>query len=354
MTSLNNDLIPRWKLAGETAAAQLPDSQRRASLAAFLAESESLAPLLMLQTLQRLGFCDESSWHVASRRQQLRIADCYSELIQHWHQVLEEEGMLECEEDRWSLADCAPAEMRLEQGIDDARHRLRQLMTWLDDAKPLAEALFSQHERIDDWLRAPSLAVQPASLTGLHQLHHHAGIIADYFSGIITSVLPCLLDACHAPRLLTLGARPTPDGLPGAVCVVADPCQTLSDQLPQDAQHDAVLASDLLVQPDAAHRLMELHTWLKAEATLILLENTCEHPLHPATPAAVQALAYETSNARAVSCAEARCQQLLQQAGFELLQVWPQTASPMATCGQRLLVARRCASVPGESVYTGS
>ena len=351
MTALHNNLIPNWLHAGDAAAAQLPDSQRRASLAAFLAESEGLAPLLMLQILQRLGFCEEGIWHIAARRQQLRIADCYSELIQYWHQVLEEEGMLVCEGERWSLAECAPAEMQLEQGIDDARHRLRQLMSWLDDAGPLAEALFSQHERIDDWLRAPSLAPQPASLTGLHQLHHHAGIIADYFTGIIGSVLPVLLDKCHAPRLLTLGACPAIDDLSGAVWIAAESAQSLSNQLPQDARHDAVLASDLLVQPDAAHRLMELHRWLKADATLILVENTREHPLHRATPAAVQSLAYDRA---AASCTEMHCHQVLQQAGFELLQVWPQAASPMAACGQRLLVARRCAVVPGESVYTCS
>jgi len=354
MTMLNNSPIPDWQRAGDAAAAQLPDSQRRASLAAFLAESESLAPLLMLQTLQRLGFCDAGSWHIASRSQQLRIADCYSELLQHWHQVLEEEGMLECEDERWSLADCAPAEMRLEQGIDDARHRLRQLMAWLDDAEPLAEALFSQHECIDDWLRTPSLALQPASLTGLHQLHHHAGIIDDYFTGIIASVLPCLLDACDTPRLLTLGACAAIDDLAGAVWIAAEPGQSLNSQLPQDARHDAVLASDLLVQPDAARRLSELHTWLKANATLILVENTGEHLLHRLTPAAVQALAYGQPAFRGGSGAEAHCHQVLQQSGFELLQVWPQAASPMAFCGQRLLVARRCAVVPGESVYTGS
>lgn len=341
MTTLNNRPIADWQRAGEAAAAQLPDSQRCASLAAFLAESESLAPLLMLQTLQRLGFCDEDRWHIASRRQQLRIADCYSELILHWHQVLEEEGMLECEDERWSLANCAPAEMRLEQGIDDARHRLRQLMTWLDDAEPLAEALFSQHERIDDWLRAPSLAVQPASLTGLHQLHHHAGIIDDYFTRIIASVLPCLLNACHPPRLLTLGACPAIDDLADAVWIAADPAQPLSNQLPQDVRHDAVLACDLLVQPDAASRLTELHRWLKADATLILVENTAEHLLHRATPAAVQALACGHPAVRGDSCAEVHCHQVLQQTGFDLLQVWPQAGSPMALCGQRLLVARR-------------
>lgn len=354
MTTLIKNPISDWQRAGEAAAARLPDSQRRASLAAFLAESESLAPLLMLQVLQRLGFCEEGIWHIASRRQQLRIDDCYSELIQHWHQVLEEEGMLECEEDRWSLADCAPAEMRLEQGIDDARHRLRQLMTWLDDAEPLAEALFSQHERIDDWLRAPSLAVQPETLTGLHQLHHHAGIIDDYFTGIIASVLSSLLGECSTPRLLTLGIWPTVDDLPGVVRVTVYPAQSVSGQLRRNALYDAVLASGLLVQADASSRLTELHSWLKADAMLILMENTWEHPLHCATPAAVQALACEHAPFQAVSCAEGRCQQVLQQSGFELLQVWPQAASPMAACGQRLLVARRCAVVPGESVYTGS
>ncbi|MBM7342664.1 hypothetical protein [Pantoea coffeiphila] len=344
MNSQINQPQPAWLRAGSNAAGQLPDDRRRAALAAFLAESESLAPLLMLHSLMRLEFCAEDRWQIADRRQQLRIAPCFDELLQRWHLHLLDEGLLDShDDDIWTLAPCAPAEYQLEQRIDDARHRLRQLMNWLDDATPLADALFSRSMQMEDWLRAPSLAKDWRPDLNLHQLLHMPGIISDYFAGIAVSVLPLLLDESRSdvPSLLALGH--TPPRLQDCLTRVAasvvplDSERSLADQLPGDSLHDAVVLSDLLNQPSPDHLLAELRSWLAPGAVLMLLQNTAERPLHWVTPAAVQA--HARVGQLEAHC-EHRCQQMLSQAGFALLQSWPQADSPMAFTGQRLFVAR--------------
>lgn len=344
MNSQINQPQPAWLRAGSNAAGQLPDDRRRAALAAFLAESESLAPLLMLHSLMRLEFCAEDRWQIADRRQQLRIAPCFDELLQRWHLHLLDEGLLDShDDDIWTLAPCAPAEHQLEQRIDDARHRLRQLMNWLDDATPLADALFSRSMQMEDWLRAPSLAKDWRPDLNLHQLLHMPGIISDYFAGIAVSVLPLLLDESRSdvPSLLALGH--TPPRLQDCLTRVAasvvplDSERSLADQLPGDSLHDAVVLSDLLNQPSPDHLLAELRSWLAPGAVLMLLQNTAERPLHWVTPAAVQA--HARVGQLEAHC-EHRCQQMLNQAGFALLQSWPQADSPMAFTGQRLFVAR--------------
>ncbi|PRD17373.1 hypothetical protein [Pantoea coffeiphila] len=344
MNSQINQPQPAWLRAGSNAAGQLPDDRRRAALAAFLAESESLAPLLMLHSLMRLEFCAEDRWQIADRRQQLRIAPCFDELLQRWHLHLLDEGLLDShDDDIWTLSPCAPAEHQLEQRIDDARHRLRQLMNWLDDATPLADALFSRSQQMEDWLRAPSLAKDWRPDLNLHQLLHMPGIISDYFAGIAVSVLPLLLDESRSdvPSLLALGY--TPPRLQDCLTRVAasvvplDSERSLADQLPGDSLHDAVVLSDLLNQPSPDHLLAELRPWLAPGAVLMLLQNTAERPLHWVTPAAVQA--HARVGQLEAHC-EHRCQQMLSQAGFALLQSWPQADSPMAFAGQRLFVAR--------------
>lgn len=344
MNNSINEPQPAWLLAGTHAAGQLPDDRRRAALAAFLAESASLAPLLMLHSLMRLEFCAEDRWQIAERRQQLRIAPCYDELLQRWHLYLLDEGLLDSHDDEfWTLAQCAPAEHQLEQRIDDARHRLRQLMNWLDDADPLADALFSRSQQMDDWLRAPLMAKDVPPHLNLHQLLHLPGIISDYFAGIAASVLPPLLNEIRrdVPSLLALGQ--TPPGVQECLARVAasvvplDTDRALAAQLPGDSLHDAVVLSDLLNQPDPSHLLAELGPWLAPGALLMLLQNTEERPLHWVTPAAVQA--HARAGQGEAHC-EHRCRQMLNQAGFALLESWPQADSPMAFAGQRLFVAR--------------
>ncbi|MEJ4043055.1 hypothetical protein [Erwinia sp. SLM-02] len=344
MNSNVNQLQPAWLRAGTNAAGELPDDRRRAALAAFLAESESLAPLLMLHSLMRLEFCAEERWQIADRRQQLRLAPCFDDLLRRWHLHLLDEGLLDShDDDVWTLAQCAPAEHQLEQRIDDARHRLRQLMNWLDDATPLADALFNRSQQMEEWLRAPSLAQDRPPDLNLHQLLHLPGMIGDYFAGIAVSVLPLLLDEArgNVPSLLALGQTPPrlQDCLTrvAAAVVPLDSDRPLAAQLPDDSLHDAVVLSDLLSQPDPARLLTDLTAKLVPGGLLMLLQNTAERPLHWVTPAAVQA--HARVGQLEAHC-EHRCRQMLDEAGFSLLQSWPQADSPMAFAGQRLIVAR--------------
>lgn len=328
---------PDWHSAGNEAAARLPATERRASLAAFLAESASLAPLLILQTLRRLDFCDAAGWQLLPRCRALRIDPGCDALVAHWHRQLHEEGLLDCDGDRWWIADSAPDEMQLDQRIDDGRHRLRQLSSWLDEGAERIAALFSQHESIDDWLRAPSLARRCAETGGLYPLWHLPGIVSDYFSALAASVLPG-----DGAGLLAIGE---PCGLaengPQACWTRVDARYPLASQLAANAVHDGALACDLLQRTDGPQRLNELSRWLRPGALLVVLETTADLPLHWAVPAALRTLADENPHPRpgTAGCAT-RCEQVLAQGGLDILHSWPQAGDGMAFCGQRLFVAR--------------
>lgn len=337
-------VLAEWLAAGESAAAEVPDAARRASLAAFLAESASLAPQIMLYTLRRSGFSEVAGWQVVARGRELRVAPCFTPLLQRWHLLLEEEGWLECEGDCWRLAGHAPDLGALEQRIDDARHRLRQLMCWLEQGHTLAAALFSTPEQLEDWLAAPVLL--PSTVPGLHQLLHQPGIIDDYFSGILAEIVPLLLAEQGSDAPLLIGCRHTlafrrglPPGAPPSV--VIDLQQPLAAQLAAGERYTALLTSGLFSHRAPQQLLGELHGWLQPGAPLLLLENSAERPLHWVTPAALRAHAVGDSDCPFSAAAdEARCRQQLEQAGYQLLAVWPQPATAMAFCGQRLLLAR--------------
>lgn len=337
-------VLAEWLAAGGSAAAEVPDAARRASLAAFLAESASLAPQIMLYTLRRSGFSEVAGWQVVARGRELRVAPCFTPLLQRWHLLLEEEGWLECEGDCWRLAGHAPEPWALEQRIDDAIHRLSQLMSWLDESSALATALFSGLAQLDEWLVAPVLL--PHSPLGLDLLLHVPGILDDYFSGIVASMVPLLqaepgdcqplLVGCQ--RTLAFGRCVLPVSGTG---VAVDLRRSLAAQLLPGSRYAGGLFSGLLSEAAAPRLLAELRDWLKPGAPLLLLENSAERPLHWVTPAALRAHAVGDSDCPFSAAAdEARCRQQLEQAGYQLLAVWPQPATAMAFCGQRLLLAR--------------
>ncbi|QUG76743.1 hypothetical protein GKQ23_17880 [Erwinia sp. E602] len=340
---LPDELSADWQHAVRQAAGNLPEPARLASLAAFLAESASLAPQLMLHALQRSGFTDPASWQIASRCRELRLDACFTPLLERWHLQLWEEGWLENADEGWRLAGHAPDLGALEQRTDDARHRLRQLMGWLEQGHTLAAALFSTPEQLEDWLAAPVLL--PSTVPGLHQLLHQPGIIDDYFSGILAEIVPLLLAEQGSDAPLLIGCRHTlafrrglPPGAPPSV--VIDLQQPLAAQLAAGERYTALLTSGLFSHRAPQQLLGELHGWLQPGAPL-LLENSAERPLHWVTPAALRAHAVGDSDCPFSAAAdEARCRQQLEQAGYQLLAVWPQPATAMAFCGQRLLLAR--------------
>lgn len=342
------ELQPDWLLAGQRVAATLPDGAQCASLAAFLAESGSLAPQLMLSALLRSGFSTDAGWQIAEQSRALRLDPCFTPLLARWHQQLEEEGWLEQDGAEWRLAQCAPGLAALEQRIDDTRHRLRQLVSWLDDGTVLATALLNDPDQLDSWLAAPLLV--PQAQAGLDRLLHLPGMLSRWFSDIVAAITPLLLADVAPPA----GGQGGPQLLSGcrhtlpftqALSVQAVPVdlqQPLADHLPPHARYHGLMTSGLFSHPAAIPLLQSLQPYLHPGAALLLLENVAERPLHWVTPAALQAQAAgETGCPFSAASDLEQCRETLQQAGFQLQACWPQPDTPMAFCGQRLLVARR-------------
>lgn len=142
--------------------AMLKSSQINA-LPAFHSESESLAPLLMLQVLQRLDFTRFPDWTIASRVKSSGIDPCFLPLLTRWHHLLYEEGLLEPQQEGWRLGGCAPCEMALEQRVDDARHRLRHFLNGEGPAALfpgglLADGSFASSDELAAVLKKPQMA----------------------------------------------------------------------------------------------------------------------------------------------------------------------------------------------------
>ncbi|WP_437611379.1 amino acid adenylation domain-containing protein [Erwinia sp. V71] len=368
--------------AGAQAAEQLPEASRIASLCAFQAESESLAPLLMLQILQQLAFCQPQGWLIATRLTELRIAPRFSRLLERWHEALEEEGWLEQDQGLWRLADCAPTEMALAQRLDDGKHRLRQFLSWLDNGSRFADWLFASSHAIENVLREPQLASSllfPDGDSQASEALYQGNIIADYLGSIAAAMLPPLLGGRDAPQLLEIGAGIgglTASTLPAFSALAAmgeyhhtdvspwfsnyaterfghypslrtgryDINQRAAQQHYAAESFDAILAANVLHN---AHHLSatlnDIWLMLKPGCSLLLLEATVDKQLQWVTAAAVLEHAAEGGSSQGDSplLSESQWRSALTDAGFELIDIWPHAGTPMAFTGQQLFLARR-------------
>ncbi|MCU5775501.1 amino acid adenylation domain-containing protein [Erwiniaceae bacterium BAC15a-03b] len=367
---------------GQQAAACLPASSRIASLSAFQAESESLAPLMMLQILQQLEFCQPPGWRIAARMSELRLDARFSRLLTRWHQILQQEGLLNEEGGQWFCADCAPAEQALAQRLDDGRHRLRQFLSWLNEGDLFADWLFASSTAIETVLKEPQLASSllfPDGDSRASEALYQGNIIADYLGAIAASLLPQLVNGHPAPQVMEIGAGIgglTASTLPAFAALTEqgeyhhtdvspwfshyatqrfggypalrtgryDINQTAAEQHYAPATMDAILAANVLHnahQPDAT--LSEIWLMLKPGGSLLMLEATEDKQLQWVTAAAVLEHAAEGGDSAGDSplLSESQWRSALLRAGFELIDVWPYAATPLAFAGQQLFLARR-------------
>lgn len=377
----NMDAAP-FIAVGTRAAEKLPDASRIASLRAFQAESELLAPLLMLQILQQLAFCQSPCWQIATRLAELRIAPQFSRLLRRWHHALEEEGWLEQEKGVWRVADCAPTETALAQRLDDGKHRLRQFLSWLDNGSRFVDWLFASSRAIENVLREPQLASSllfPDGDSQASEALYQGNIIADYLGSIAAAMLKPLLSGHDVPRVLEVGAGIgglTASTLPAFAALTTQGEYHYTDVSPwfsnyatkrfgdypslrtgrydinQRAaqQHyvaesfDAILAANVL--HNAHHlsdTLADIWLMLKPGGSLLLLEATQDKQLQWVTAAAVLEHAVEGGSSQGDSplLSESRWYNALTDAGFEPIDIWPHAGTPMAFTGQQLFLARR-------------
>ncbi len=367
--------------AGNRAAERLPEPTRLASLAAFQAESESLAPLMMLHILQQLNFILPEGWRIETRIQQLRIAPCFNRLLTRWHHSLEEQGFLEQLQGEWRSGECAPTELALEQRLDDGKHRLRQFLHWLDNGPLFADGLFASSSAIETVLKEPQLASSLLFPEGgrAAEALSQGNIIADYLGSVVARLLETAIGENTTAQVMEIGAGTgslTASTLPAFTALAVEGTYLHTDVTPwfthyaeqrfgdddrlrtgrydinqsaaaqgyKPGSMDAILAANVLHN---AHRLEEtlgdIYQLLKPGACLLLLAATQDKELQWVTAATVLEHAAERGESQCDSrlLSETQWREMLTAAGFVLIDVWPHAGTPMAFTGQRVFLACR-------------
>ncbi|WP_017348698.1 hypothetical protein [Pantoea sp. A4] len=148
------------------------DEQQRAALAAFLAEGETLAPLMMWQLLLHLDVVQAEGWELESAGNRARIDRCYHALFKQWHLHLENEGLVNQVDNRWYASECAPCSERVAQRIDDMKIRLQQCTRWHQQGGDMVNNLLPETTTLADILCAPSLC-HPMLPAFARQTDHH-------------------------------------------------------------------------------------------------------------------------------------------------------------------------------------
>lgn len=328
-----------WQRAGQQAAQRLPTPEVIASLAAFQAESESMASLMIWQLLHELSFVSEEGWLIADARQRARIADCFQCLLEKWHGILEDEGIVEQREQRWFAGECAPSLPSIEQRIDDGKIRLRRCLDWHLEGDDFFNALFADQHTLCEVMRYPQLAqsrLSPHESCPLYPAMHQRSMLVDYLGQIAASLLQTAVQARDCPQVLEMGADTCHDDL-----------HLLWDrQGCPSAQLDAVLAKDLLHRIQGFDAMLK-GIWhaLKPEGVLIVVEPTQDSALRWITAAAVLQHATEGhSQPFMQSLSQEAWLQAILRNGFHLVGDWPQPGTALAFTGYRVFMMRRSAS----------
>ncbi|NIE99097.1 amino acid adenylation domain-containing protein [Pantoea sp. Acro-805] len=376
-----------WRQVGDVAAQQLPSATEIASLAAFQAESESLAPLMIWQLLHEMAFIESEGWVIEEARQRAGIAACFGRLLERWHSILEEEGIIELRGQRWFAAECAPSLLSIEQRIDDGKTRLGRCLAWHAQGETFLHWLFASQHTMIEVMREPRLAnslLFPDGESSVSEALYQRNKLADYLGHIAATLLQAAVQNSEHPQVLEIGAGIgglTASTLPafnaagtghyyhtdvspwfsryaeqrfGQYSALRtgryDINQPLDEQGWQPAGFDAVLAANVLHN---AHRLdvtlSDIWRLLKPGGALIVLEATQDKALQWVTAAAVlEQAAEDHSQQDSPLLARDVWHQAFQRNGFVEVGEWPQADMPLAFAGQQVFMVRRPAGVTDE------
>lgn len=179
------------KLSELPTARQHPPTAEKelASLHAFAAESETLLPLVLLNILQQLDFCEPCGWRVAGRITALGIDPRFTRLLNDWHFTLEEEGWLTQKSETWFAADCMPNPGAVEQRLDDGKHRLRQFLCWMDEAGVWVARLFPDSAAVVPVLREPNTAGGQLLPASGEPFDSRTGVLQDIAQRFVNPIL---------------------------------------------------------------------------------------------------------------------------------------------------------------------
>lgn len=329
-----------WQRAGHQAAQRLPTPAVIASLAAFQTESESMAPLMIWQLLHELSFVSAEGWLISDARQRAGIADCFQFLLEKWHGILEDEGIVEQREQRWFAGDCAPSLPTIEQRIDDGKIRLRRCLDWHLEGDDFLDTLFADQHTLCEVMRYPQLAPSRLSLhesCPLDPAMHQRSMLVEYLGQIAASLLQTAVQGSDSQQVLEINANTGHSDL--------HPLR--DEQNCPAAQFDAVLATNVL---HTTHRLdgilQDIWHALKPEGVMIVVEPTQDSSPRWITAAAVLQQATKEHNLQfTLPLSREAWQQAFMRNGFHLVGDWPQPGTALAFAGYRVFMMRRSASV---------
>ncbi|KJV25494.1 hypothetical protein VH86_16680 [Pantoea sp. BL1] len=325
-----------WQRAGHQAAQRLPAAAAIAALAAFQTESESMAPLMIWQRLHELSFVSAQGWLIADARQQAGVADCYQFLLEKWHCILEDEGIVEQREQHWFASECAPSLHSIEQRIDDGKIRLRRCLEWHAEGEAFLNTLFADPQSLCEVMRYPKLAQNPLSSHKgrlLYAAMQPGSMLTDYLGQIAASLLQTATQGSDCPRVLEMGADTCHDDLH----------QLRDRQGCPSAQLDAVLATGLLHTTHCLDTILH-GIWhaLKPEGVLIVVESTEDSALRWITAAMVLQQATEGhSQPVTLSLSRETWLQAFVRQGFLLVGDWPQPGTALSFAGQQVFMVQR-------------
>ncbi|MDF7631308.1 hypothetical protein PUG46_18810 [Erwiniaceae bacterium L1_55_4] len=325
-----------WQRAGHQAAHRLPTPEMIASLAAFQTESESMAPLMIWQLLLELSFISAEGWLIADARQRAGIADCFQFMLEKWHDILEEEGIVEQHDQRWFAGDCAPSLPSIEQRIDDAKIRLRRCLDWHVEGEAFLNTLFADQHSLCEVMRYPELAssrLSPHESCPLYPAMHQKSMLADYLGQITASLLQTAMQGSDCPKVLEINA--TTDH--GDLQPLRDWPGCPSSQL------DAVLAIDVLHTTQGLDAMLQ-GIWhaLKPEGVLIVVEPTQDSSLRWISAAAVLLQATEGHNLPfTLSLSREAWLQTFVHHGFCLMGDWPQPGTSLSFAGHQVFIVQK-------------
>ena len=324
-----------WQRAGHQAAQRLPTPDVIASLAAFQTESESMAPLMIWQLLYELSFVSDDGWLIADARQRAGIANCFQFLLEKWHGILEDEGIVEQREQRWFAGDCAPSLPSIEQRIDDGKIRLRRCLDWHLEGDDFLNTLFADQYMLCEVMRYPQLAQSRLSLhegCPLDPAMHQRSMLVDYLGQIAASLLQTAVQGNDFQQVLEINVNTGHSDLH----------QLRDEHKCPSAQLDAVLTTHVL---HSTHRLdgilQDIWQALKPEGVLIVVEPTQDSALRWITAAAVLQQATKRHDSHTLSLSREAWLQAFSRNGFHHVGDWPQPGTALAFAGHQVFMVQR-------------
>jgi pyochelin synthetase len=348
---------------------------------------------MIWQLLHEMAFITSEGWMIEDARQRAGIAACFGRLLERWHNILEEEGIVELRGQRWFVAECAPSLLSIEQRIDDGKTRLGRCLAWHSQGETFLHWLFASQHTMIEVMREPRLAntlLFPDGESAVSEALYQRNKLADYLGHIAATLLQAAVQHNPQPQVLEIGAGIgglTASTLPafnasgtghyyhtdvspwfsryaeqrfGEYSVLRtgryDINQPLDEQGWQPSGFDAVLAANVLHN---AHRLdatlSDIWRLLKPGGVLIVLEATQDKALQWVTAAAVLEQAADNhSQQDSPLLARDVWQQAFQRNGFVEVGEWPQADRPLAFAGQQVFMVRRPASASDEGALQAS